>query len=150
MEVRSKETPESLVWKPFEVSHLVSSSSPAAVVMVPLADAPALYERGTPLVRVTEEAPPFLVVQGTSDNLVSPAESRASSSGCALRRERPSRTPRFPEGITPSTPYRPSGPQGWCSASSGSSTTSTPGIKGPKRVRRPRAGISDSHSRRGG
>ena len=47
------------------------------VVKVPLADAPAVYERGTPLARVTEGAPPFFVVQGTSDNLVFPAESRA-------------------------------------------------------------------------
>lgn len=47
------------------------------VVKVPLADAPAVYERGTPLTRVNEDAPPFLVIQGTSDNLVLPAESHA-------------------------------------------------------------------------
>lgn len=47
------------------------------VVKVPQADAPAVYERATPLARVNEDAPPFMVVQGTSDNLVFPAESRA-------------------------------------------------------------------------
>ena len=35
------------------------------------------YERGSPLARVHAHAPAFLVVQGTSDNLVFPAESRA-------------------------------------------------------------------------
>ena len=47
------------------------------VVKAPLADAPAVYARATPLKRVNEDAPPFLVIQGTSDNLVFPAESRA-------------------------------------------------------------------------
>ena len=46
------------------------------VVRVPSADAPATYERGNPLLRVNEDAPPFLVIQGSSDNLVFPAESR--------------------------------------------------------------------------
>jgi acetyl esterase/lipase len=48
-----------------------------SVVKVPQASNPGLYERATPLARVTEDAPPFMVVQGTSDNLVFPAESRA-------------------------------------------------------------------------
>ena len=40
-------------------------------------EVPGVYERATPLHRVNEAAPPFMVVQGTSDNLVFPAESRA-------------------------------------------------------------------------
>ena len=47
------------------------------VVKQSLADHPDLYERAAPLARVHADAPPFLVVQGTSDNLVFPAESRA-------------------------------------------------------------------------
>jgi acetyl esterase/lipase len=47
------------------------------VMKVPQADAPEVYERATPLARVNADAPPFMVVQGTSDNLVFPAESRA-------------------------------------------------------------------------
>ena len=47
------------------------------VVKVPLADDPTRYERGAPLARVHADAPAFLVVQGTSDNLVFPDESRA-------------------------------------------------------------------------
>jgi acetyl esterase/lipase len=47
------------------------------VVKVPLVDDPTRYERGAPLARVHADAPAFLVVQGTSDNLVFPAESRA-------------------------------------------------------------------------
>ena len=47
------------------------------VVKVPLADDPTRYERGAPLARVHRGAPAFLVVQGTSDNLVFPDESRA-------------------------------------------------------------------------
>jgi acetyl esterase/lipase len=47
------------------------------VVKVPQADNPGLYARAAPLARVTQNAPPFMVVQGTSDNLVFPAESRA-------------------------------------------------------------------------
>jgi acetyl esterase/lipase len=46
------------------------------VVKKPLAENATLYERGSPLSRVHRDAPPFLVVQGTTDNLVSPAESR--------------------------------------------------------------------------
>jgi acetyl esterase/lipase len=41
------------------------------------ADAPQVYEHASPLARVGEHAPPFMVVQGTSDNLVPPSESRA-------------------------------------------------------------------------
>jgi acetyl esterase/lipase len=41
------------------------------------ADTPAVYEHASPLNRVNPNAPPFLVIQGTSDNLVFPAESRA-------------------------------------------------------------------------
>jgi acetyl esterase/lipase len=47
------------------------------VVKVPLADDADRYARAAPLARVHRDAPPFLVVQGTSDNLVFPAESRA-------------------------------------------------------------------------
>jgi acetyl esterase/lipase len=47
------------------------------VVKLPAADAPDVYTRATPLARLNENAPPFMVVQGTSDNLVYPAESRA-------------------------------------------------------------------------
>jgi acetyl esterase/lipase len=47
------------------------------VVKVRQADSPEVYERATPLARVNEDAPPFMVVQGTSDNLVFPTESRA-------------------------------------------------------------------------
>jgi acetyl esterase/lipase len=47
------------------------------VVKVPLADDADRYARGSPLARVHADAPPFLVVQGTSDNLVFPTESRA-------------------------------------------------------------------------
>ena len=47
------------------------------VVKVPLADDPTRYELGAPLARVHQDAPAFLVVQGTSDNLVFPSESRA-------------------------------------------------------------------------
>ena len=47
------------------------------VVKVPRADDPGLYRGRRPSRRVTPEAPPFMVVQGTSDNLVFPAESRA-------------------------------------------------------------------------
>jgi acetyl esterase/lipase len=47
------------------------------VVKVPLADDAGRYERGSPLARVHRDAPPFLVVQGASDNLVFPAESQA-------------------------------------------------------------------------
>lgn len=47
------------------------------VVKVPLAEAPDLYERASPLARVSADAPPFLVVQGGADNLVPPAEARA-------------------------------------------------------------------------
>jgi acetyl esterase/lipase len=47
------------------------------VVKVPKESAPEVYALATPLGRVVEGAPPFLVVQGTSDNLVLPAESRA-------------------------------------------------------------------------
>ena len=47
------------------------------VVKVALADDPTRYERGAPLARVHADAPAFLVVQGTSDNLVFPEESRA-------------------------------------------------------------------------
>ena len=43
------------------------------VVKVPLADDPTRYERGAPLARVHQDAPAFLVVQGTSDNLVFPS-----------------------------------------------------------------------------
>lgn len=47
------------------------------VVKMRQADGPEVFERATPLARVNEDAPPFMVVQGTSDNLVFPAESRA-------------------------------------------------------------------------
>ena len=47
------------------------------VVKVPLAEDPTRYESGAPLSRVHADAPAFLVVQGTSDNLVSLDESRA-------------------------------------------------------------------------
>jgi acetyl esterase/lipase len=47
------------------------------IVKVPQASNPDLYARAAPLGRVTQDAPPFMVVQGTSDNLVFPAESRA-------------------------------------------------------------------------
>jgi acetyl esterase/lipase len=47
------------------------------VVKQSVADNPTLYERGAPLARVHRDAPPFLVIQGSSDNLVFPAESRA-------------------------------------------------------------------------
>jgi acetyl esterase/lipase len=47
------------------------------VVKVPKESAPDVYALASPLARVVEAAPPFLVVQGTSDNLVVPAESRA-------------------------------------------------------------------------
>jgi acetyl esterase/lipase len=47
------------------------------VVKVPLADDPGRYERGSPLAQVHRDPPPFLVVQGASDNLVFPAESQA-------------------------------------------------------------------------
>jgi acetyl esterase/lipase len=47
------------------------------VVKVPMADAPAVYAHASALKRVNDDAPPFLVIQGTSDNLVFPAESRA-------------------------------------------------------------------------
>jgi len=47
------------------------------VVKVPLDDDADRYARASPLARVHPEAPPFFVVQGTSDNLVFPAESRA-------------------------------------------------------------------------
>jgi acetyl esterase/lipase len=47
------------------------------VVKVPQADDPDRYARASPLIRVHRDAPPFLVVQGTSDNLVFPVESRA-------------------------------------------------------------------------
>lgn len=47
------------------------------VVKVPLAHDADRYERGSPLFRVHRDAPPFLVVQGASDNLVFPAESRS-------------------------------------------------------------------------
>jgi acetyl esterase/lipase len=47
------------------------------VVRVAPAEAPQVYERAAPTTRVNAAAPPFLVVQGTSDNLVLPAESRA-------------------------------------------------------------------------
>jgi acetyl esterase/lipase len=47
------------------------------VVKVPLADDADRYARGSPLGRVHPDAPPFLVVQGASDNLVFPTESRA-------------------------------------------------------------------------
>ena len=46
------------------------------VVKESLVGNPTLYERGAPLARVHQDAPPFLIVQGTSDNLVVPAESR--------------------------------------------------------------------------
>jgi acetyl esterase/lipase len=46
------------------------------VVKVPLADDASRYERGSPLARVHRDAPPFLVVQGASDNLVFPVESQ--------------------------------------------------------------------------
>jgi acetyl esterase/lipase len=46
------------------------------VVKESLAGNPTLYQRGAPLARVHQDAPPFLIVQGTSDNLVFPAESR--------------------------------------------------------------------------
>jgi acetyl esterase/lipase len=47
------------------------------VVKAALAEAPDVYRRASPLARVNEAAPPFLVVQGTSDNLVDPREARA-------------------------------------------------------------------------
>ncbi|MET0326288.1 MAG: alpha/beta hydrolase [Ilumatobacteraceae bacterium] len=47
------------------------------VVRVPLDDDPVRYARASPLARVHADAPAFLVVQGSSDNLVFPAESRA-------------------------------------------------------------------------
>ena len=47
------------------------------VVKASLVGNPALYERAAPLAQVHRDAPPFLVVQGTSDNLVFPVESRA-------------------------------------------------------------------------
>ena len=47
------------------------------VVKAPLAGNRGLYERAAPLAQIHGDAPPFLVVQGTSDNLVFPAESRA-------------------------------------------------------------------------
>jgi len=47
------------------------------VVKESLAGNPTLYQRGAPLARAHDYAPPFLIVQGTSDNLVFPAESRA-------------------------------------------------------------------------
>jgi dipeptidyl aminopeptidase/acylaminoacyl peptidase len=47
------------------------------VVKVPEAEAPGVYQRASPLARVNADAPPFLVIQGTSDNLIFPAESRA-------------------------------------------------------------------------
>lgn len=46
------------------------------VVKVPLADDPKLYERASPLAQLRSDAPPFMVIHGTSDNLVFPAESR--------------------------------------------------------------------------
>ena len=72
-----------------------------------------------PLAHVNEHAPPFLVVQGTSDNLIFPAESRAfvdrlretSRSARRLRRD-----PREPN--TPSMRCRRSGPP-----------TSSPGVE---------------------
>ena len=47
------------------------------VVKAPLAEDPTPYARAAPLTRVHADAPAFLVVQGTSDNLVSLDESRA-------------------------------------------------------------------------
>jgi acetyl esterase/lipase len=47
------------------------------VVKAPQVDQPTTYEQAAPLDRVNEQAPPFFVIQGTSDNLVFPAESRA-------------------------------------------------------------------------
>jgi dipeptidyl aminopeptidase/acylaminoacyl peptidase len=47
------------------------------VVKVPRAEDPDRYTRASPLQRVHPDAPPFLVVQGTSDNLVFPVESQA-------------------------------------------------------------------------
>jgi acetyl esterase/lipase len=47
------------------------------VVKESLAGNSTLYERGSPLARAHRDAPPFLIVQGSSDNLVFPAESRA-------------------------------------------------------------------------
>jgi acetyl esterase/lipase len=51
------------------------------VVKVPATDAAAVYERASPLARVNEDAPPFMVIQGMSDNLVFPSESRAFVEG---------------------------------------------------------------------
>lgn len=48
-----------------------------SVVKVRQADDPTRYERAAPLARVHAHAPAFLVIQGSSDNLVFPAESRA-------------------------------------------------------------------------
>jgi acetyl esterase/lipase len=58
--------------RPAEARHVERN-----VVKVPQADAPLVYERASPLARVNPDAPPFLVIQGTSDNLVYPTESRA-------------------------------------------------------------------------
>ena len=48
-----------------------------SVVKAKQTDVPEVFTQATPLARVHEGAPPFLVVQGTSDNLVTTAESRA-------------------------------------------------------------------------
>jgi acetyl esterase/lipase len=48
-----------------------------SVVKASQTDVPDVFTRATPLARVHDGAPPFLVVQGSSDNLVTTAESRA-------------------------------------------------------------------------
>jgi acetyl esterase/lipase len=47
------------------------------VVRASRVDHPDIYERATPLARSGANAPPLFVIQGTSDNLVFPVESRA-------------------------------------------------------------------------
>src|SRR5207237_1092755 len=51
------------------------------VMKVPLASAPAAYEKASPIARITAAAPPFFVVHGSHDTMVPVAEARAFAHG---------------------------------------------------------------------
>jgi acetyl esterase/lipase len=56
---------------------LIGPALAARIIKQPLDAAEELYRQGSPIDQIHPDAPPFLILQGSNDNLVSAADARA-------------------------------------------------------------------------
>lgn len=85
-------------------------------VMSRAATYPDDYRAASPLSRVSEEAPPFLVVHGTNDTLVPVAEARAFVDKLRDRTKNPVAYAEIAGAQQPSTSFPRCAAPGWCAA----------------------------------